>query len=123
MRVMAIGVKSEKEGQKEFEEAFEAARKGLPFRPKTGAYFTSLEAARNFLTPKRMELLHVIKKKNPHSLYELAKYTRRGFSSVLRDISLLTKHGLVKLTKTASSQRNAVYPTVDYDAINLWIGI
>jgi predicted transcriptional regulator len=108
---------------KEFEDAFEAAHKKKPFSTKKGVYFTSLEAARNFLTPKRMEILHVVREKNPHSLYELAKWTRRGFSSVLRDVEMLAKHGLIKLNKPAKSPRKIVFPEVEYDAISLWIGV
>ena len=123
MKIMTIGIKSNTEARKEFEEAYESARKKTPFSPKKGVYFTSLEAARNFLTPKRIELLHVIKKRNPHSLYELAKWSGRGFSSVLRDVEMLAKHGLIKLTKPAHSARKIVHPEVEYDAISLWIGV
>ncbi len=123
MKVISIGIKSETEAMGEFEEAFEAARKRLPFKPKQGTYFTSLEAARNFLTPKRVALLRTVKEKNPKSIYELAKFAQRSFSSVFRDTELLAKHGLVKLTKMKESPRQSVHPEVGYDAINLWIGI
>ncbi len=48
MRVMEIGIKSIEQGLKELEEAFSAAKNRLPFKPRKGVYFTSLEAARNF---------------------------------------------------------------------------
>ncbi|MBI4063432.1 MAG: ArsR family transcriptional regulator [Elusimicrobia bacterium] len=123
MKVITIGIKNETEATREFEEAFEAAQKRLPFKQKTGVYFTNLEAARNFLTPKRLELLHVIKEKNPKSIYELAKFAHRSFPSVFKDMDVLSKHGLVKLTKERESPRRSVHPHVSYDAINLWIGI
>lgn len=123
MKVMTIGIKSEEEAKSEFREAFHAAQKKIPYKPKTGVYFTSLEAARNFLTRKRLELLHVIKERSPKSIYELAKLTHRNFPSVLKDIMILSKHGLVKLRKTMESPRRAVDMKVSYDAINLWIGI
>src|SRR5580692_6030447 len=98
MKVMEIRIKSLNEGWKDFREAFLAAKHRLPFKPRKGVYFTSLEAARNFLTPKRIELLHVIKEKSPKSLYELAKLAGRGFPSVVRDVNVLSRHGLIKLT-------------------------
>src|SRR3989338_7899006 len=120
MKVMTIEIKSEQGAMNEFKEAFRAAQKGMSFKPKTGVYFTSLEAVRNFLTKKRLELLHTIKEKKPRSIYELAKLTHRNFPSVLKDITILSKHGLVKLTKVMESQRRAVQMKVSYDSINLW---
>lgn len=123
MKVMTIGIKSEEEVRSEFKEAFRAAQKRIPFKPKTGVYFTSLEAARNFLTKKRLGLLHTIKEEKPKSIYELAKLTHRSFPGVLRDIMILAKHGLVKLSRAAKSPRRCTNMVVSYDAINLWIGI
>lgn len=123
MRVVKIGIKSWEEAKKDFIEAAESAQKRLPFKPRKGVYFTSLEAARNFLTPKRLEILHIIKEKTPRSLYELAKLAHRSFPSVLKDVEILSKHGLVKLTKVKELPRQPIHPEVSYDAINLWIGI
>jgi predicted transcriptional regulator len=123
MKVMEIGIKSLEEGMQDFEEAFIAAKNRLPFKLKKGAYFTSLEAVRNFLTPKRIELLHVIKEKSPKSLYELAKLAGRSFPSVVRDVNVLSRHGLIRLTSRAAAPRKKVHPEVLYDAISLWIGI
>lgn len=123
MKVVSIAIKSRQDVLTDFAEAFEAAQKRLPFKARRGIYFTSLEAVRNFLTPKRLELLHLIKEKNPRSIYELAKISGRSFPSVLRDTELLTRHGLLKLPRVKDSSRRAIHPSVDYDAINLWIGI
>ncbi|MBI4218177.1 MAG: MarR family transcriptional regulator [Elusimicrobia bacterium] len=123
MKVMNIGIKKIQTSLDDFESAFTSAENRLPFRKKTGTYFTSLESVRNFLTPKRLEILRDIKANNPHSIYELAKSLRRNFPSVLRDIEILSKHGLVKLSKSQGSRRNSVHPLVDYNAIHLWIGI
>lgn len=123
MRVMSIGIKSVEEGLNDFEKAFEAAQKRLPVKARVGTYFTDLEAARNFLTEKRLELLRMVRGKNPQSVYQLAKLLGRSFPSVMRDIEILTKHGLLKLTKVKHSPRHAIHPSVGYDAINLWIGI
>ena len=123
MKTITIGIKSERQALEGFKSAFEAAQKRLPFKSKEGVFFTSLEAARNFLTPKRLALLHSIKEEHPSSIYELAKMAHRSFPSVLRDLDILSKHGLVSLTKEKQSRRNAIQPKVSYDAINIWIGV
>jgi predicted transcriptional regulator len=123
MKVMKIGIKSLEEGMQDFKAAFIAAQTRQPFKRKVGTYFTSLEAARNFLTPKRLELMHVIKEKNPKSLYELAKLTKRNFPSIVRDVEILERHGLIRLTKQAANPRKKVYPEVPYDKIHLSIEI
>ena len=123
MKVVTFGIKDEGAVMKDFQRAFEAAHGRKPFKPDSGVYFTSLEAVRNFLTPKRLELLRLIRAKKPHSLYELAKHAHRSFSSVLKDVELLAKHGLVRLAKEKDSVRHAVHPHVGYTAINLWINV
>lgn len=123
MKVMTIGIKSWTEAARDFEEAFEAARRRVPFEPRTGVYFTSLEAARKFLTPKRLQLIHLIKEMSPRSIYRLAKAAGRSFPSVLKDIEILSRHGLVKLAREKSAPRRVVRPSVGYDAISLWIGV
>ena len=123
MKVMTIGIKSEKDAINEFGRAFEAAHKRTPFKPVKGAYFTSLEAVRNFLTPKRLALVHMIKEKSPRSIYWLAKLAGRSFPSVLKDVNVLAKHGLITLTREKNSPRHTVQPSVSYCAINLWIGL
>ena len=123
MKVMTIRIKSESEAMKDFAQAFDAARKRRPMKTKKGAYFASLEAVRKILTPKRLQLLRAVKAECPKSIYALAKMTRRNFSSVLKDVELLTRHGLIELTKAKRSPRRAVHARVSYDAIQLWIGI
>jgi predicted transcriptional regulator len=123
MKVLTFGIKSETEIMKEFKSAWAAARGGKSFKRQEGVYFTSLEAARNFLTPGRMELLHLIRVAKPHSIYSLAKLAKRRFPSVFKDVELLKRHGLVSLARDKHSARRAITPHVDYGAINLWISV
>lgn len=123
MKVMSIGIKSHEEGMNDFKAAFLAVQNRLPFKKRDEVTFTSLEAARNFLTAKRLEILRTIREKNPSSIYSLAKMTHRSFPSVLRDVETLTRHGLIKLTRKKTAPRHSVQPSVGYDAINLWISI
>ena len=122
MKIMKIAIKSSGEANRDFERAFEAVQKRLGFERQSGVYFTSLEAVRNFLTPKRLSLIRLIKERQPKSIYELAKLAARSFSSVFKDIEILSQHGLVSLTKDRKSPRRSVHPLVPYDAISLCIG-
>lgn len=120
---MRIGIKSDAEARRDLIAAWNAAAARRPFKPIKGVYFTSLEAARNFLTPRRIQLLGLIKKRSPRSIYELAKLAGRAFSGVHLDVCTLAKHGLLKLTRPAQSRRRAVHPTVTYDSISITISI
>lgn len=123
MKTKNFEIRSLNESVREVKEAFHAAMKRKKFKPRTGVYFTSLEAVRNFLTPKRLELLHLIREKHPRSLYELAKFANRSFPSILRDVETLKKHGLITLVKSKKQLRTTYLPQVDYDAISLTIGV
>lgn len=123
MRVMRIGIKSVQELLTEFKDVAEALQRGEHVRPRRGVYFTSLEAARRFLTPKRMELIRLIREKRPRSIYELAKHAKRGFPTVFRDVELLNKHGLIRLSRRRGSPRRSVHPEVPYESINLSIPV
>lgn len=123
MKTITFTIKSLEEGFKDFAEAFEAARLRLTYKPRNEVSFTSLEAARNFLTPKRIALLHAIRIREPRSLYELARLVKRNFSSVFKDVAILRRHGLVQLSRVPRSRRRAVAPKVRYEAIRLQIAV
>jgi predicted transcriptional regulator len=123
MKVMSIRIKSREDSWNDFKDAWKKAARGTAVKEKAGVYFTSLESVRNFLTPKRLELLHIIKVKKPQSLSDLARLTGRSFPSVFRDVDTLTRHGLVTLSKKTLSIRSAVCPRVDYDELDLKIAV
>src|SRR4030067_2876705 len=65
-----------------FEDVKETIRKigkGEKLKPvkEPEVYFTSFEAFRKALTPKRLELLRLIKSKHPSSINELARIAKR----------------------------------------------
>ena len=123
LKVIEFGIKSHDEFMEEATEAMNAAMKRLPFKKRKGVYFTSLEAARKFLTPKRVQILHVIKMENPKSIYALAKRLKRSFPRVLSDVELLKRDGLIKLSRVKNAARRTHHPTVTCDAIHLSITI
>jgi len=77
---------------------------------------------RRILTPKRLELLHVIREKHPGSIYNLAQTTNRDLKNVQDDVTMLSRIGLISLSRTKTA-RNNVVPRVEYDSLQLHIPV
>lgn len=84
--------------------------------------FQSLDQLRKFLTPKRLELLRVIRHKKPRSIYELAKLVERTPENVNTDIKFLEHLGFVEITKIKEIRRKLM-PEVSYDKMTLEIAV
>ncbi|MGH9405259.1 MAG: ArsR family transcriptional regulator [Terriglobia bacterium] len=107
-----------------FSDTFKAVQEGRKVTPRRGAYFTSIEAARNFLTPGRLALLRVVRESRPGSVYELAKTTGRNLKTVQTDLKILEKHGLVHFRGVRrGDHRTAKAPVAPYREIALKIAI
>ena len=120
---ITIGIKSLRQGLGEFAQAIKNVQRGeIPKMAKEEVNFVSLEAMRKVLTPKRLELLHKIREEHPQSVYELAKISNRDLKNVQQDIALLSRIGLVSLSKKKAA-RERVMPVVDYDNLRLLIPV
>ncbi|MGH9401885.1 MAG: ArsR family transcriptional regulator [Terriglobia bacterium] len=107
-----------------FSDTFKAVQGGRKVTPRRGAYFTSIEAARHFLTPERLALLRVIRESRPGSVYELAKMTGRNLKTIQTDLKILKKHGLVRFREVqGAAHRTAKAPVAPYREIALKIAI
>jgi predicted transcriptional regulator len=106
-----------------FRRSYKAIERGKKPKPQSGAYFTSIEAARNFLTPERVALLRAIRHERPGSIYELAKIAERDLKSVQTDVKVLERHGLVRLREDRSTRRKVKVPEAPYREIALKIAI
>ena len=84
--------------------------------------FQSLDQLRKFLTPKRIELLRIIRHKKPRSMYELAKLVGRTPENVNTDVKFLEQLGFVETTKVKEVRKKLV-PEVDYDKMILEIAV
>ncbi|MBN1157248.1 hypothetical protein JXA85_06505, partial [Candidatus Woesearchaeota archaeon] len=82
--------------------------------------FQSLNQAKKFFTPKRLELLKAIRHNDPESIYALAKMVRRTSENVNTDVKLLKQLGFVEITKTKDVRKKTV-PRVNYDRLTLEI--
>jgi predicted transcriptional regulator len=125
MKTVSISIRPLSEVIGDFTKTFEAVQNGRRVlkgsREEVG--FTSIEAARNFLTRERLALLHTIRSRHPGSLYELAKMVDRDFKNVQEDIRILERHRLVRISKEPHGKRKVKVPQVPFEEIALRIAI
>ncbi len=109
----------------DFSRTFDAVRTGrrIARKPRDEIGFTSIEAARNFLTRERLALMRTIRTRHPGSLYELAKMVKRDFKNVQEDVRILERHGLVLIAKEPRGKRRVKVPHVLFEEIALRIAI
>jgi predicted transcriptional regulator len=119
VKKVKIGIRSIEETLRDAKVAMKGIDQGKKVQKTRGVYFTSLEAFRKALTPKRLELLRVIKDKAPGSLRELAELAKRDVKNVADDVKYLEQVGLVERRGAG----RATKPIVGYDAIALEIAI
>lgn len=100
-------------------ETGEALAHGQEVKEEAGVYFTNIEAFRKAITPKRLELLNIIKVNRPRSINELASLARRNIKNVADDMKLLAQVGLVEIKEV----ENRAAPQVDYDEIDVRIAV
>ena len=123
-KTLTIQIKATDEALEGFRETFKAAQAGRRVTRREGVYFTSIEAARNLLTPNRLALLRVIRTRRPGSVYELAKITGRDQKNVQDDLRLLEQYGLVRIGHGRSSGKRKVrIPQAVFNEIALRIAI
>ena len=120
---IAVEIKPLKDVLKEAAEVMGDLRKGKHIKPKKGLSFSTVESFREFFTPKRIELLQVIKHKQPRSIYELAKLTNREIKSIVIDIKILEKYGLIDTKKVYVKGGYKVKPIFDYDKLTVNIAM
>lgn len=117
-----IGIKGINEVLDDFVETGESIEQGEKVKTDKGVYFTSIEGFRKALTPKRLELLHIIKEQCPKSLQELARNSGRDIKSVVKDIEILEGLDLVEMKRKIEGRKEST-PTVNYDKIELEIAV
>ena len=107
-----------------FRKTWKALEQCKEVKRQGGTYFTSLEAARKVLTPKRLELLRTIRRESPDSLYQLARLIGRDLKNVQEEVRALAKLGLVSLKRTRGvSGRPTIIPRVRFKEIEVRIAV
>lgn len=119
VKKITIGIKDVYTALDEFVSAGEALARGEAVKEESGIYFTSMEAFRKALTPKRLELLHLIKTARPTSINQLAKIAHRNIKNIAEDVNYLVQIGLVE----TKEEGRCLAPRVEYDEISLKIAV
>jgi predicted transcriptional regulator len=121
IKKIRIGIKNLKTMLDDFVKTGDAIEHGGKIKRVKGSdvYFTSFEALRKVLTPKRLELLHIIKEKKPASINELARMAKRDLKNVADDVKYLEQVGLIDRKKTA----NKTAPVVTYDRLSFEMAV
>ena len=110
MKTKRIVIKSRADFNSDIMEFARRVDRGERVTPMKGEYFESLEAVRNFLTEKRLELWRTIRDREPKSLTNLAKLVGRDYKDVHQDVSILVEVGLVDLRKPKGAKTRALMP-------------
>jgi len=94
---IVVEVKSIEDTLKEVKEVMGKIKEGKLVKKKESISFNNIDIMRKVLTNKRLELIKVIKKHKPKSIYKLAKIVKRDSKSVHFDVKLLNKLGMIDL--------------------------
>ncbi|OQY58239.1 MAG: hypothetical protein B6245_12775 [Desulfobacteraceae bacterium 4572_88] len=116
IRKVRVGIKNLETALSEFIETGRYLEAGKPVKKEKSVYFTSVEAFRKALTPRRLALLRAIKTEKPSSVRQLSKITERDIKNVSTDIKFLEQAGLVDIKKNTGTGKE-VRPLVNYDRI------
>lgn len=119
MRIKRIRIKSREDFFSEIEEVAAKLDRGKRARRLRGEFFESLDAVRNVLTPKRLELWHLIRDRVPSSILELSRMAKRDFKSTHRDVSILIAAGMVELREGKGKRGNTQQPISLVDTLLL----
>lgn len=83
--------------------------------------FEGLAAFRKLLSNEKAKIIHLIKNKNPGSMYELAKLLGRDFKSVSDDVKLLERFGFIEMVAEKTGKRERLKPIVVIDSMTIHI--
>lgn len=85
--------------------------------------FDSLSTVRKLLGNEKARILYTIKSKSPRSIYNLAKLLKRDFKSVIEDVKLLERFGLIEMFAEKTGKRERLRPVIAVNSINIHIKI
>ena len=123
-RTLKIRIKSAEEALEGFRKPFRDVEAGRRVKKREGVYFTSIEAARNLLTPNRLALLRTVRSGRPGSIYELSRMVNRDLKNVQDDLRILETYGLIRMADaTRTGKRRVRVPRSLFDEIELKIAI
>lgn len=86
-------------------------------QPEGTIFFLSLRDLGKAFSPARLELLSVIIKSKPESIYALAKLVERDFKNVYHDVKMLSDMGMIELMPTG--KRDSFMPVAKYSGFEV----
>lgn len=117
---VTMGIKSLREGLKDFADTFKALQNGEQICPQAeGIYFTDFNAFRKAMTPQRFALLKMIRQNHPDSISCLADLSGRNIKNVSDDVKALVNLGLVEISQTGKHKA----PHLKYDKIMVELAV
>jgi len=121
VKKVKIGIRSAKDVFSDVSETVKKIERGEKLKPVTEPemYFTSFEGVRKALTPKRLEILHIIKTEHPSSINELARMAHRDIKNVTEDVKYLGRIGLIEMKE----DKRKTAPVISYDRIAFEIAV
>ena len=85
--------------------------------------FEGLSTLRALLSNEKAKIMHVIKTRNPGSIYELAKMTGRDFKAVSEDLKILERFGLIDTLSEKTGKRERLKPILTTDELTIKLQI
>jgi predicted transcriptional regulator len=117
---VTMGIKSLREGLKDFSDTFKAIQHGNQVKPQPeGIYFTDFEAFRKAMTPQRFAILKMIREKHPDSISGLADMAGRNIKNVSEDVRALVNLGLVEISQAGTNKA----PHLRYSKITVELAV
>ena len=101
-----MNLKSLEDVGRETAEVMRSLESGKKVAPKSHeVVFSDFVALRSFLTPKRLELIRLIRKHAPSSIAQLARLAKRDFARVYQDVRVLSEAGIVDIPTRSKGEK------------------
>jgi predicted transcriptional regulator len=106
VKTIKINLKSLEDVGKETIQVMRSIETGKKVVPQSHQIvFSDFMAVRSFLTPKRLELIRLIRKHAPSSIAELARLARRDFARVYQDVRTLSEAGIIDMPRRSKGEK------------------
>lgn len=116
LKKVKIVIQSLDDVKKEWTAALKGKVRGI--EKKGTITLLSMETVAKVFSQPRLEILAMILKEHPKSIYALAKLVDRDFKNVYADVKLLAEVGLLEL-RSSGKKREAVMPVAKYSGLEL----
>ncbi len=106
VKKIKINLKSLADVGREAAQVMRAVESGASVSPtRHEIVFSDFTALRSFLTPKRLELIRLIRKHTPNSISQLARLAKRDFARVYQDLTVLAEAGIIERPKGLKGEK------------------